>query len=260
MTAEPGTGEFSHRRVLPVLGVPIDVIDSATAIQRISQWAQRHESRYVCICNVHSVVTATIEPLFMQALINADMATPDGSPIAWQLRRQGAQGQQRVSGPDLMLEYFDHAASMSQSIYLYGSTQNTLDLLVYQLHQRWPHLVIAGAYSPPFRPLTLEEDEAIIKKINSSGAGTVWVSLGCPKQERWMAMHRGRINAVMLGVGAAFDFHAGKIARAPAWMRNSGLEWLHRLCTDPRRLGRRYLTTNTSFLLALLRQLLANNR
>ena len=251
-----GDARATPRTVLPVLGVPIDIISEAAAVARIAGWAARRDSRAVCICNVHSVVTATQNPAFMQALAQADMATPDGAPVAWMLRRQGAGPQRRVSGPDLMLAYCQHAAAGGESIFLYGSTPHTLQALQVRLHARWPSLRIAGAVSPPFRPLSADEDEAIVAQINASGAGTLWVSLGCPKQELWMAAHRGRVQAVMVGVGAAFDFHAGTSTRAPVWMREHGLEWLHRLATEPRRLWKRYLLTNTAFIVGAARQLL----
>jgi N-acetylglucosaminyldiphosphoundecaprenol N-acetyl-beta-D-mannosaminyltransferase len=142
-----------------------------------------------------------------------------------------------------------------EAIFLYGSTEATLKALQRQLLSRWPALRIAGALSPPFRPPSAAEDEADVQAINASGARTVWVSLGCPKQELWMAAHRGRVQAVMVGVGAAFDFHAGTVARAPAWMRRHGLEWLHRLASEPRRLGRRYVVTNTAFIMRAALQL-----
>lgn len=220
----------------------------AGAVQRIATWAQHRDSRVVCICNVHSVVTAAQDPAFMRAIDCADLATPDGAPVAWMLRRQGVAGQRRVSGPDLMLAYCEHAAARNESIFLFGSSESTLQQLQHRLLARWPGLKIAGALSPPYGPLSAAEDEAVVETINASGAGTVWVSLGCPKQELWMTAHRGRVQAVMVGVGAAFDFHAGTVARAPAWMRRNGLEWLHRLAIEPRRLGRRYLVTNTVFM------------
>ncbi|MEO6664301.1 MAG: WecB/TagA/CpsF family glycosyltransferase [Rubrivivax sp.] len=192
----------------------------------------------------------------MQTLSGADMATPDGAPIAWMLRRAGAAGQTRISGPDLMADCCGLAAQRGESIFLYGGTEDTLERLRARLLQRWPSLKIAGWLSPPFRTLTPAEDEAHIRQINASGAGSVWVGLGCPKQERWMAAHRGRILAVMVGVGAAFEFHAGTVSRAPLWMRNNGLEWLFRLAQEPRRLGRRYLVTNTLFIWGALQQLM----
>lgn len=244
-----------ERRLLPVLGASIDVIDMVTAIERISRWACRRESRVVCICNAHSVVTANGDPSFMHVIAQADLATPDGAPVAWMLRRLGARKQDRVSGPDLMHAYCEHAAATDESIFLYGSAVSTLERLQAELRRQWPRLQIAGAISPPFRALTTAEDRAIVDAINASGAGTVWVGLGCPKQERWMTAHRGDVHAVMLGVGAAFDFHAGTVSRAPSWMRAHGLEWLHRLISEPRRLGHRYLVTNTAFLVGALRQL-----
>lgn len=258
----PDTPVTSHptasaqRRVLSVLGAPIDAVTRAQAVQQIAGWARQRESRYVCICNSHSVVTAAQDAAFMNVIAQADMATPDGAPVAWMLRRQGIGGQQRVSGPDLMPDYLDHAATAAEPVFLFGSTEDTLARLQTKLRARWPALLVAGALSPPFRALTPQEDEAIVAQINASGAATVWVSLGCPKQELWMAAHRGRVRAVMVGVGAAFDFHAGTVSRAPTWMRNNGLEWLHRLASEPRRLGKRYLLTNAAFVLLAARQLL----
>ena len=249
--------EDDARRRLAVLGTPIDVVDAGSARVRMAGWAALGESRVVCICNVHSVVTARHDAGFRAALAAADLATPDGAPVAWMLRRQGATGQARVSGPDLMADYLAEAAARSESVFLYGSTEATLEALQRVLWQRHPSLRIAGALSPPFRPLTPEEDAAHVEAINASGAGTVWVSLGCPKQELWMHAHRGRVKAVMVGVGAAFDFHAGTAARAPLWMREHGLEWLHRFASEPGRLWRRYLVTNTLFILGAARQLLS---
>ncbi len=249
----------TSRKTAPVLGAPIDVISVAQAVARIAQWAAARESRMVCICNAHSVVTAAQDASFLGVIQRADLATPDGAPVAWMLRRQGAPGQRRVSGPDLMLDYCAHAAAIGQSVYLLGSTADTLARLQQRLRQRWPTLQIAGAMSPPFRALSDAEDAQIVQAINASGASSVWVSLGCPKQERWMDAHRGQVQAVMIGVGAAFDFHAGTVARAPRWMRHNGLEWLHRLASEPRRLWRRYAITNTAFILRAARQLLSGH-
>ncbi|MDO9272749.1 MAG: WecB/TagA/CpsF family glycosyltransferase [Rugosibacter sp.] len=240
----------------PVLGASIDVVGWDNALSRISTWAAARESRYVCICNVHSLVTAGQDVAFGRIVEAADMATPDGAPVAKMLRILGFPDQQRINGPDLMWKYCEQAALRGESIYLYGGLPTTLKLLQQRLKAAFPGLIIAGAYSPPFRSATAEEDEADVARINSSGAGTIWVSLGCPKQEQWMAAHRGRVKGVMIGVGAAFDYHAGTIKRAPKWMQNAGLEWLHRLCSEPRRLWKRYLVTNTIFLAKAMRQLL----
>lgn len=216
-------------------------------MNRLLGWAGAHESRYVCICNVHSVVTAYQNAGFQAVVNQADMATPDGAPVAWAVRRMGFAGQQRINGPDLMWKYCQQAEASGQSVYFYGSTDSTLALLLAKLKTAFPGLIVGGHYSPPFRALTEDEDAAVVERINASGAGVVFVSLGCPKQEMWMAAHRGKINAVMIGVGAAFDYHAGTIKRAPLWMQHAGLEWFHRLVSEPRRLWRRYLVTNTIY-------------
>ncbi|GLZ88434.1 UDP-N-acetyl-D-mannosaminuronic acid transferase [Metapseudomonas resinovorans] len=247
----------ANRALASVIGAPIDSLGWRTALQRIEGWAAARESRYVCICNAHSVVTARKDTIFGKVVREADMATPDGAPVAWMMRRLGVASQERINGPDLMWRYCAEAAQREESIYLYGGMPNTLEILQKKLLSEFPGLKIAGAYSPPYRQLTDDEDSAVIKAINDSGAGTVWVSLGCPKQEKWMAEHRGLINAAMIGVGAAFDYHAGTIKRAPLWMQRNGLEWLHRLCSEPRRLWKRYLVTNTLFIFYAGRQLLS---
>lgn len=239
-----------------VLGVPIDVISMSDAADRILCWAKARESRYVTICNAHVVVTASQDTEYGRIIAGSDMATPDGAPVAWVLRNSGFNGQRRVCGPDLMWLLCEMSARERVSIYAYGSTGATLNLLKTRLSHVFPSLFIGGLESPPFRPLSNDEDEAVIARINSSGAGIVFVGLGCPKQERWMASHRGRINAVMIGVGAAFDFHAGTVRRAPQWMQRSGLEWLYRLCSEPRRLWKRYLVTNSIFIFGAALQLL----
>ena len=246
----------SGRVVEHVIGAPIDVLSWDDACRIIGRWAARRESRYVCICNVHSVITARHDPEFMKVIEDADMATADGAPVAWMLRRLGHPDQRRINGPDLMLRYFAQAEQRGEAVFLYGNTPATLERLQERMHERFPALRIAGAYSPPFRPLTPEEDQKVVERINASGARTVWVSLGCPKQERWMAEHRHRIQAVTIGVGAAFDYHAGVLRRAPQWMQDAGLEWLHRFWSEPRRLGPRYLSTNTEFILQAARQLI----
>lgn len=247
----------TNRNIVSVLQAGIDAVTWSEALTRISTWAAGHESRYVCICNAHSVVTTELDPDFGAVISEADMATPDGAPVAWMIRKLGYSAQQRINGPDLMWRYCELAAKTGgESIYLYGGTPATLEILQQRLNEAFPTLRVAGAESPPFRSLSDDEDAATVARINASGAGTVWVSLGCPKQEKWMAAHRGRINAVMIGVGAAFDYHAGTIKRAPQWMQNIGLEWLHRLGSEPRRLWRRYLITNTLFVIGAGRQLL----
>lgn len=238
-----------------VLGARIDALSWDAAMVRLLGWARARASRYVTICNVHVVVSASRDAAYRDIINCSDMATPDGAPVAWMLRRQGFAGQPRISGPDLMWALCERAAAENLPVYCYGSSEATLALLERRMRQAFPELRITME-SPPFRALTPEEDAAAVERIDASGAGIVFVGLGCPKQERWMAAHRGRINAVMIGVGAAFDFHAGTVRRAPAWMRDNGLEWLHRLLSEPGRLWKRYLVTNTLFIVGAARQLL----
>lgn len=248
------------RQTIRVIGAPIDAMDWDTTLARLATWAQACESRYVCVCNAHSVVTAARQYDFAQVLAEADMATADGAPVAWMLRRLGVPEQERINGPDLMLRLCAVAANTGTPIFLFGTTAQTLALLQARLSELMPSLRIAGTCSPPYRAPTPEESLAHAQAINASGAGIVFVSLGCPKQELWMAANRGKVRAVMIGVGAAFAFHAGSFKRAPSWMRRSGLEWLHRLVTEPRRLWRRYLVTNSIFVVLACLQLLRSDR
>lgn len=243
-----------------VLGVPIDVVSRRAALDRVADWASRRESRVVCHANTHSVVTARGDSAFHEVLAAADLVTPDGMPVAWMMRALGRTGQERVDGPDMMWTLCEEAASRGDGVFLYGGAPDTLERLVARLGEAFPSLVIAGHHSPPFRPLTAEEDDADMERINASGARLLFVGLGCPRQEAWMHARRGRVQAVMLGVGAAFDFHAGTIRRAPRWMRDHGLEWLHRLASEPRRLWKRYLVVNTKFVAGAARQLLVDRR
>lgn len=243
-----------------VIGVPIDAGSWEAILGRLARWARARESRVVCICSVHSVVTARWEQTFGAIVRAADMATADGAPVAFMLRRLGHSGQERINGPDLMWRFCALAQAEGIGIYLYGGRPDVLEKLRVALKERFPALKVAGSYSPPFRELSEAEDEAIVRAINASGAGVVWVGLGCPKQERWMAAHKGRVKAVMVGVGAAFDYHAGTLRRAPLWMQHHGLEWLFRLACEPRRLWKRYLTTNSYFLAAAAAQLARRGR
>lgn len=245
-----------NARRYSVLGVSISQLTWDTAIAQIEKWGAQHESRYVCICNVHSVITANRDLEFNVVIRNADMATPDGAPIAWALRKIGKTAQDRINGPDLMWRYLEAAEKSGQKPYFYGGSASTLKKLLDSIQEQFPRLQIAGAHAPPFRELTELEERTNMDEINQSGAHVVFVGLGCPKQEKWMAAHCGRISAVMIGVGAAFDYHAGTIKRAPLSWQHHGFEWLYRLLTEPRRLFARYLITNTLFILAITKQLL----
>lgn len=245
------------RDAVAVLGARIDALDWTEAVDRLVAWGARRQSRTVCICNVHSVVTAAQDPSFMAVINGADLATPDGMPVAWMLRLLGRRGQRRINGPDLMWRYLGEAERQGQVVSFYGSTDETLALLRAAMLRVFPRLQVGVMISPPFRALGEDEEAAYRERIEACGTAVLFVGLGCPKQERWMAAQRGRLNAVMVGVGAAFDYHAGTIKRAPAWMQHAGLEWLHRLASEPRRLWRRYLVTNSLYLWLAARQLIA---
>jgi len=239
-----------------VLGALIDALSWDEAVERIVAWGEERASRYVCFCNVHSVVTTMLDPEFQTVVNSADMAAPDGAPVAWALRRMGAEGQERINGPDLMWRYLAMAEKLGQSVFFYGSTEETLAGLRANLNRRFPALKVAGMHSPHFCDSDPEQDEADIAMINQSEANVAFIALGCPKQEKWMGSHYGRVHATMIGVGAAFDYHAGVLKRAPLWWQQNGLEWLYRVLMEPRRLFKRYLITNTLFLFGFARQLI----
>jgi N-acetylglucosaminyldiphosphoundecaprenol N-acetyl-beta-D-mannosaminyltransferase len=237
----------TRRSGATVLSSFIDAIDWDQALARLATWARMRESRYVCLCNVHSVVTADQDPSFHEVISGADLALPDGAPVAWVLQNSGFPEQQRINGPDLMWRYMKVAEELGQSVFFYGSSEETLTQLRKAISKSFPTLRVAGMISPPYGEVSAEMDQAHVDAINRSGAHVLFVGLGCPKQEAWMAAHKGRIHSVMLGVGAAFDYHAGTLRRAPVWMQNNGLEWAYRLACEPRRLFKRYLLTNSAF-------------
>lgn len=230
-----------------VMGTQINTGDWTWYERAVLEKASSGSSGYVCHCNVHSVVTACHDVALRAALDRAYLRAPDGAPVAWVASQRTGRRQPRISGPDLMLRLCEAASANNISVFLYGSTPTTLDALSQRLADAYPQLHIAGTYSPPFRPLTGTEEEEIIAKIQRSGAGIVFVGLGCPKQEIWMSTVSDRLPSVLIGVGAAFDFHAGLVSRAPTVVRKMGLEWLHRLLQEPARLWRRYLYTNSAF-------------
>lgn len=237
-----------------LMGVEVDCTSYEKATAEINNWAEKGESRYVCAANVHMVMEALDSARYREVVNSADLVTPDGMPLVWMLRWMGASKQQRVYGPTLML-WVAEAAAKRIPVGFYGSTPEVLQRLNNALARRFDGLKVAYRFSPPFRPLAAAEDNQIVDAINQSGTRILFVGLGCPKQEEWMAEHRDRIRAVMLGVGAAFDFHAGTIRQAPAWVQDMGLEWLFRLTMEPRRLWRRYLKHNPRFACQALLQL-----
>ncbi len=245
---------------IQIIATPVHPTSYEDACDRIQAWALAKTSCYVVAANVHVVMTAYWQRSYQQVINGAALVTPDGMPLVMGLRLLGVKHQQRVYGPDLMLAWCDRAAQAGIPLYLYGGTKAMLDTLQQNLEQRFPGLIIAGTHAPPFRPLTLEEEAADRDRIHASGASVVFVGLGCPKQEEWMARQQGKLNAVMVGVGAAFSFHSGEVSQAPRWMMAWGLEWLYRFAMEPARLWRRYLINNPAFLILFSWQLMRSRR
>ena len=253
-TPTPPPSMLGASRRMPVLTLQVSALDLAEAAEQVLAWAEARESRSVCVANVHMVMEAWDDPGFRELVNAADLVTPDGVPLVWALRLQGRDSQERVYGPALMLETCRLAAQRGMPVGLYGSREAVLQELRARLCARFPGLRIVYSHSPAFRPLTPEETDACLAAIRRSGARILFVGLGCPKQERWMAAHRGQLRTVMLGVGAAFDFHAGTLPQAPGWMQRLGLEWAFRLAQEPGRLWWRYFKHNPRFLVLLALQ------
>lgn len=230
-----------------LLGTRVDATSYPDAASRICAWAQNGEARYVCAANVHVLMEAYDAPEYRAAVNGSDLVTADGVPLVWLLRLLGVRGAGRVYGPDLALAVCELAAGRGIPVGLYGGAPEALATLERALVARFPALRVVFRESPPFRDLTRAEDEAVVARVRRSGARILLVGLGCPKQERWMAANRGSVDAVMLGVGAAFDFIPGRKPQAPAFLQRLGLEWLFRLAVEPRRLWRRYLRHNPRF-------------
>jgi N-acetylglucosaminyldiphosphoundecaprenol N-acetyl-beta-D-mannosaminyltransferase len=238
-----------------VLGVGVSAINMAQALETIEGWISRGDRRYVCVSGVHGIMESQADPVLRDIHNSAGLVTPDGMPLVWLSRMYGHEHVERVYGPDLMLALCARSESRGYRHFLYGGAGGVPVLLTARLRQRFPRLNIVGSYSPPFRPLSEEEDAEVVRMMNESGADIVWVGLSTPKQERWMREHVGRLDAaVLIGVGAAFDFHAGVKKQAPRWMQRNGLEWLFRLGSEPRRLWKRYLVNNPRFIYGVLLQ------
>lgn len=239
-----------------ILGSRVHCTSYNHAASLVLDWAAQQLSRYVCVATVNNIMEAWDSPRFRNVTNDADLVTPDGMPLVWGLKLLGCRGASRVYGPDLTPIVLQRAMDVGIPVGFYGSSPAVLDRLKAVLGRRFPALRIAYMFSPPFRPLTPEEDAEIVDAINRSGARLLFIGLNTPKQDFWMAEHRGRVNAVMLGVGAAFDFLAGTKSQAPRWMMRIGLEWLYRLGTEPRRLWKRYLKHNPRFVVLFAMQLL----
>lgn len=238
-----------------VLGIGVSRTSYEGVAALCDQWARERknsthgEARYICVTSVHGIMLAQDDAALARIFNQADVVTPDGMPVVWALRSFGCRGQQRVYGPTLMLAICAKAEEAGHSIFLYGGREETLPRLEKRLKERFPRLRIAGSYSPPFRTLTAEEEEQVQRRIRESDADIVFAGISTPKQERWMWEHREALPGVtLIGVGAAFDFHAGRTRQAPPWMQRLGLEWFFRLIVEPRRLWKRYLLVTPRFL------------
>lgn len=237
-----------------ILGVRVDAVQIPDVVSRMQEWISHCDAcRYIAVAGMHGLMEAQHVETFKKILLGADLVVPDGFPLVWLGRRKGFALRRRVYGPELMERFCEVSAANGCRHFFYGGAQGVAEDLSIRLTARFPGLQIAGAYCPPFRPLTQQEDADIVSMINNVHADVVWVGLGAPKQERWMSEHQGRLKAhVLVGVGAAFDFHTGRIAQAPVWMREHGLEWLFRLSREPGRLWRRYFIYGTQFVALVL--------
>jgi len=244
-----------------VLGVGVSAIAMEDALARIDHWIATRAPHYVCITGVHGVMESRRDPRLRAIHNAAGMVTPDGMPLVWMAHLQGLGQVRRVYGPDLMAAVSAVSPERGYRHFYFGGDEGVADQLKAALTERYPGLQVVGTMTPPFRPMSEAEDAETVRAINAAAPDIVWVGLSTPKQERWMADHVGRLNApVMVGVGAAFDFLSGRKRQAPKWMQSSGLEWFHRLATEPRRLWRRYLRNNPAFVALAAAQLLRITR
>ncbi len=231
-----------------ILKTNINVTNMSDTIKYIGGHLDDLRGKYICVSNVHTTVMSYENEEYRKIQNGAAMALPDGAPLSSYSRRKGYKQAQRVTGPDLMLELFAISKEKGYRHYFYGATEETLQSMKEVLERDYPGIQIAGMYAPPFRALTPQEDAQIVAKINESRPDFIWIGLGAPKQEEWMHQHMGQLQGVLIGVGAGFDYLAGYIKRAPRWMQRMSLEWLYRLLQDPKRLWRRYFTSNVKFI------------
>lgn len=237
---------MSEMKTCNILGTNIAVTNMSETIAFLENEIEKLRGSYICVSNVHTTVMAYENEEYRKVQNTAAVALPDGKPLSSYSRKHGFPEAERVTGPDLMGEMFARDNGLRH--YFYGGSPETIAVLEKKLKEKYPHLQIAGMVSPPYRELTKEEDEADIAAMNEAKADIIWIGLGAPKQEKWMYRHKGKVNGVMIGVGAGFDYHAGTIKRAPMWMQKASLEWLYRLLQDPKRLFGRYMKTNFKYL------------
>jgi len=257
MEKKASIGKPSSKR--SILGVNVAASSYDETVLNCLCWGQEHRSRAIVFANVHVIMEAFDDTAFRQRLNKADMVNPDGMPLVWALRALGKPDAQRVYGPDATIAVLAAAEKAGLSVGFYGGSQLALESLVNAVRLKYPNLRVVFSESPPFRVLTPEEDISVIQRIASSEAQLLFVGLGCPKQEIWITDHLGRVPAVMLGVGAAFDFLAGTKGQAPRWMMRNGLEWVFRLVCEPRRLAKRYFKHNPRFIGLIVMQVLAGS-
>lgn len=231
-----------------IMGVNLAAIDMPWLIEFTKRYIKELSGNYMCVSNVHTTVMSFDDAEYCAVQNGGIMAIPDGGPLSSVGRKRGFSGMKRTTGPDYMKEMLKISNEERYRHFFYGSTEETLKKLQRTLKRSYPNVQVAGMFSPPFRTLSAQEDEEIVHMINESNADFVWIGLGAPKQERWMAEHQGKIKGFMIGVGAAFDYEAGNIDRAPMWMQKANLEWLYRLLQEPKRLFKRYFYTNTKFI------------
>lgn len=244
-----------------VLGVGVSAINIPMALETIDQWIQEHNRHYVCVTGVHGVIESQRNESLRFIHNKAGMVTPDGMPLVWVSHLRGQSHVTRVYGPDLMLAALEQFQSKGYRHFLYGGGEGVPEKLAENLIKKFPDLKIVGTYSPPFRPMSTEEEENLLQMIEQARPDIIWVGLSTPKQELWMASHIDKAaTSVLIGVGAAFDFHAGLKKQAPYWMQRNGLEWLFRLVSEPRRLWRRYLINNPLFIVLIVAQFLGLKR
>jgi N-acetylglucosaminyldiphosphoundecaprenol N-acetyl-beta-D-mannosaminyltransferase len=261
-TLHPQSAPVATPATVDVLGVPLALTDYDEMLDWIEAMVASRERGYLCACNVHTVTASGEDQDLRAALMSSSINVPDGQPLVWAINALGHRLAGRVYGPELMSRATTRAAAVGHRLYLYGGrNQGALVQLALNLRRRHPGVKIVGGYSPPHRELSEEERAAIVHEINHSRADVVWVGIGVPKQEKWMAEMRPELDApVLVGVGAAFDFHAGLVPQAPNWMQEAGLEWAYRLAHEPRRLWKRYLRYNPRFLGSFARQLAQTRR
>lgn len=251
-----------QRRTFEVLGVNVDLVQIPEVIAQVQKWIEDgHSGHYVTFSNVHAIMEAYHDSAFREVLSKASIVCPDGMPLVWLSRLRGFGLRRRVYGPDFMRDFIQATQDKDHSHFFYGGAPGIAEQLSTKLREHFPRLRVAGMYSPSFRALSATERDEIVGMINQSHTDVLWVALGCPKQEQWMYEHRELLNVpVMLGVGQAFDIYAGTLQQAPRWIRESGFEWLFRLCLEPRRLWRRYLVHNTGFLIAIVREFVTRKK